>query len=282
MDGKHYRLDVIDTAGQEEYRDMLGSLFSADSAIDAYLLVYDISSRASLDNLEVFDELIEKNLESGLRPRGAPAPVKMVAGNKCDLAESRAVSSAEGRAWAQAHGCGFMETSAKLMVNIEEIFETLIRQVNRNRIEAAGGQVPPLPAEVSSQKQQGTTEIQPTNSTSIPQPTSANTTAAAPLSANVGNGASDSVGGGGSITQKSAGAATNSGSTATNAGAATATSPNAAGNTTDGSGAGAAAAGKVPAATATAKPAPIRGAATRVNEKTSPADAKANGCCIIS
>lgn len=141
-DGKSYRLDIIDTAGQEEYRDMLGSLFSADSSIDAYLLVYDITSRTSLENLEIFDELIEKNLESGLRPHGSPMPVKIVAGNKSDLSESRVISSSEGLAWAKAHGCGFMETSAKVMVNIEETFEIIIRQVNRNRIEATGGSVP--------------------------------------------------------------------------------------------------------------------------------------------
>lgn len=139
MDGKTYRLDIIDTAGQEEYRDMLGSLFSADSTIDGYLLVYDITSRTSLENLEYFDELIQKNVESGLRPQSDPLPVKIVAGNKCDLADARVVSSAEGLAWAKAHGCGFMETSAKVMVNIEETFETLIRQVKQNRVEAAGG-----------------------------------------------------------------------------------------------------------------------------------------------
>lgn len=138
VDGKTYRLDIIDTAGQEEYRDMLGSLFSADSTIDGYLLVYDITSRTSLENLEYFDELIQKNVESGLRPTGDPLPVKIVAGNKCDLADARTVSSAEGLAWAKAHGCGFMETSAKVMVNIEETFETLIRQVNQNRIDARG------------------------------------------------------------------------------------------------------------------------------------------------
>lgn len=121
---------------------MLGSLFSADSPIDAYLLVYDITSRTSLETLEIFDELIQKNVESGLRPSGAPAPVKVVAGNKSDLSESRAVSSSEGYAWAKAHGCGFMETSAKVIVNIEETFEIIVRQVVRNRIEAAGGSVP--------------------------------------------------------------------------------------------------------------------------------------------
>lgn len=138
MDGKTYRLDIIDTAGQEEYRDMLGSLFTAESSIDAYLLVYDITSQTSLENLEYFDELIEKTLESGIRPESAPHPVKIVAGNKCDLSESRTISSEEGLKWATAHGCGFMETSAKLRVNIEETFEVLIRQVQRNRDQAKG------------------------------------------------------------------------------------------------------------------------------------------------
>lgn len=118
---------------------MLGSLFSADSPIDAYLLVYDITSRTSLETLEIFDELIQKNVESGLRPANSPAPVKVVAGNKSDLSEARTVPSAEGYAWAKAHGCGFMETSAKVMVNIEETFEIIIRQVVRNREEAANG-----------------------------------------------------------------------------------------------------------------------------------------------
>lgn len=131
---------------------MLGSLFSGDSNIDGYLLVYDITSRTSLENLEYFDELIEKNMESGLRPQNAPMPVKIVAGNKCDLSESRSVSSAEGLAWAKAHGCGFMETSAKVMVNIEETFETLIRQVARNRAEA---QNPTASASRAKAKPQG-------------------------------------------------------------------------------------------------------------------------------
>lgn len=132
IDGQTRRLDIIDTAGQEEYRDMLGSLFSNDSApIDGYLLVYDITSRASLENLEYFDELIEKNTD--LLGNSRPRPVKIVAGNKCDLAENRVVSSEEGLNWAKSHGCGFMETSAKIMVNIEETFEILVRQVVAQR-----------------------------------------------------------------------------------------------------------------------------------------------------
>ena len=52
----------------------------------------------------------------------AVQPVKIVAGNKCDLKEGRVISSRQGLEYARAKGCGFMETSAREMVNIEETF----------------------------------------------------------------------------------------------------------------------------------------------------------------
>ena len=55
--------------------------------------------------------------------------VKVIAGNKCDLASQRAVSSAEGLTWARTRGMGFMETSAKLKVNVEETFALIVRRV---------------------------------------------------------------------------------------------------------------------------------------------------------
>lgn len=54
--------------------------------------------------------------------QGEVMPVKFVAANKCDLKEGRVVSSRQGLEWARGQGCGFMETSAREMVNIEETF----------------------------------------------------------------------------------------------------------------------------------------------------------------
>ena len=48
--------------------------------------------------------------------------MKIMAGNKCDLKEARVVSSRQGLEYARSKGCGFMETSAREMVNIEETF----------------------------------------------------------------------------------------------------------------------------------------------------------------
>lgn len=49
-------------------------------------------------------------------------PVCIVAGNKCDLQGMRQVGAREGLDWARSRGYGFMETSAREMVNIEETF----------------------------------------------------------------------------------------------------------------------------------------------------------------
>lgn len=129
VDGRPYCLAITDTAGQEEYR---GLWTSSTLHSDAFLLVYDITNPSSLETLDSFLEMIgmeaEQRLEDNERLRqagagpGRPPPVMIVAGNKCDLKDSRAVSSRDGLAYARRHGCGFMETSAREMVNIEETF----------------------------------------------------------------------------------------------------------------------------------------------------------------
>ncbi|KAK3346708.1 P-loop containing nucleoside triphosphate hydrolase protein [Lasiosphaeria hispida] len=157
IDGIVYHLSLTDTAGQEEYRGMWAS---SNLGADAFLLVYDITSRDSLDALTYFNDLIDMEAETrldnaararraGLNPSSPTSPlsydggagsgaktippVKIVAGNKCDLQESRQVSAAIGLEWARRRGCGFMETSARLEVNIEETFALIVRRVVEGR-----------------------------------------------------------------------------------------------------------------------------------------------------
>ncbi|KAI9738166.1 MAG: hypothetical protein M1834_008663 [Cirrosporium novae-zelandiae] len=125
VDGKPYFLSLTDTAGQEEYR---GLWAASNLQSDAFLLVYDITNSASLDALTYFMQMIE--MESDRRTdEGEVPPVKIAAGNKCDLKEERMISSQQGLEWARARGCGFMETSAREMVNIEETFALIVRRV---------------------------------------------------------------------------------------------------------------------------------------------------------
>ncbi|CAK7273556.1 hypothetical protein SEPCBS119000_005719 [Sporothrix epigloea] len=160
IDGVTCHLGLTDTAGQEEYRGMWAS---SNLGADAFLMVYDITSSDSLDALQYFIDLIDMEAEtrldnaararkagvylndiafSGVSNGGARVvpPVKIIAGNKCDLQESRMVPAAQGLDWARRHGCGFMETSARLEVNIEETFALIVRRVvEARRLAAMGG-----------------------------------------------------------------------------------------------------------------------------------------------
>lgn len=158
IDGATYHLSLTDTAGQEEYRGMWAS---SNLGADAFLMVYDITSAASLHALGYFNDLIDMEVETRLDNAGRARkagyhynaaseygsnatktvpPIKFIAGNKCDLSESRQVSAATGLDWARKRGCGFMETSARVEVNIEETFALIVRRVveARRQAEMAG------------------------------------------------------------------------------------------------------------------------------------------------
>jgi len=109
---------LTDTAGQEEYR---GLWAASNLQSDAFLLVYDITQPASLDALDFFMEMIDMEEENRVDNARVP-PVRIVAGNKCDLQGQRQIAAQKGLEWARKRGCGFMETSARDMVNIEETF----------------------------------------------------------------------------------------------------------------------------------------------------------------
>ncbi|KAI4955778.1 hypothetical protein J4E91_001639 [Alternaria rosae] len=134
VDGVPYYLMLTDTAGQEEYR---GLWAASNLQSDAFLLVYDITSANSLDALDYFMEMIEMETENRL-DNGKIPPIKCVVGNKCDLQGQRQVEAKTGLEWARRRKCGFMETSAREMVNIEETFALLVRRVVEARRLTAG------------------------------------------------------------------------------------------------------------------------------------------------
>ncbi|MCJ1226357.1 hypothetical protein MMC12_003007 [Toensbergia leucococca] len=139
IDGQAYYLSLTDTAGQEEYR---GLWTASNLRSDAFLLVYDITSAPSLPALTPFLQLIDMESDHRLDSGDGFQPIKIVAGNKCDLKDSRVVSSREGLEWARARGCGFMETSAREMVNVEETFALIVRRVIAARRQHASGTGP--------------------------------------------------------------------------------------------------------------------------------------------
>ncbi|GEQ67654.1 hypothetical protein JCM33374_g1319 [Metschnikowia sp. JCM 33374] len=120
IDGQQTILDILDTAGQEEYSAMREQYMRTG---EGFLLVYAINSRNSLDELQVFYGQIQRVKDSDNVP-------VLVVGNKSDLEIERQVSYEEGLAFAKSLGCPFMEASAKQRINVEEAFYGLVRSIN--------------------------------------------------------------------------------------------------------------------------------------------------------
>lgn len=120
VDKRKLKLTVWDTAGQERFRTLTSSYYRGAQGI---IFVYDITRRETFTNLsEVW--LREVDMYCTI-----PDCVKMVVGNKLDKDSARAVTRAEGQAFARAHGCLFLECSAKSRVGVQEAFQELVQRI---------------------------------------------------------------------------------------------------------------------------------------------------------
>ncbi|CAF1096673.1 unnamed protein product [Adineta steineri] len=124
IDGKQYSLEILDTAGTEEFSAMR-DLYVKNG--HGFVLVYSITSQATFNDLdEFYDRIIRiKDIEI----HGQPALV--LVGNKSDLEDERVVGRQSGQELARRWKCTFLETSAKNLLNVNEIFCDLVRQIDR-------------------------------------------------------------------------------------------------------------------------------------------------------
>jgi len=133
VDNRMCFVEVIDTAGQEEYATLRDQWVREGQG---FILVYSIASRSTFDRLEIFRQSMRRV------KRGDP--IFMLVGNKCDKTYEREVSKEEGAALARQFGCEFIETSAKTAQNVERLFMNLVRSLRRTKsLEQGGGDEPP-------------------------------------------------------------------------------------------------------------------------------------------
>ncbi|EGG10139.1 uncharacterized protein MELLADRAFT_71064 [Melampsora larici-populina 98AG31] len=118
--GKRYKLSIWDTAGQERFRTLTSSYYRGAQGV---VLVYDVTSRESFESLPSWFSELDTFTHS---PRDV---VRIVVGNKTDKDYSREVSIEEGRAFAADNNALFVETSAKTMRGVEEVFEAVVDKI---------------------------------------------------------------------------------------------------------------------------------------------------------
>lgn len=118
MNDRTIKAQIWDTAGQERYRAITSAYYRG--AVGA-LLVYDITKKQTFDNVQRWLGELRGHADSNI--------VIMMAGNKCDLKQLRAVSEEEGQELAEKEGLSFLETSALEAINVEKAFGTILGEI---------------------------------------------------------------------------------------------------------------------------------------------------------
>ncbi|CAL1540904.1 unnamed protein product [Lymnaea stagnalis] len=124
-------IQLWDTAGTERYRSLLPH-YTRDAV--CAVLVYDISSRDSFDNVRSYWlDFVESH--------AIPNMVKFLVGNKADV-DTREVSDYEAQMFATNHDTFFMETSAKFGTNVDNLFteaaKAVIKAIPETQFENGG------------------------------------------------------------------------------------------------------------------------------------------------
>lgn len=134
LDGKTVKLQIWDTAGQERFRTITSSYYRGSHGI---IIVYDVTDQESFNGVKMWLQEIDRYATSTV--------LKLLVGNKCDLADKRVVEYDVAKEFAEANNMPFLETSALNSTNVEEAFLTMAKQIkdsmaNQQRRDGASNQ----------------------------------------------------------------------------------------------------------------------------------------------
>ncbi|XP_035486348.1 ras homolog, mTORC1 binding like 1 [Scophthalmus maximus] len=121
VNGQDFNLQLVDTAGQDEY-----SIFPQSHSMDihGYVLVYSVTSMKSFEVVQVLhDKLLDMV--------GKIQVPTVLVGNKKDLHMERVIKPEEGKKLADSWGAAFMESSAKENETAVEVFKRIILEMEK-------------------------------------------------------------------------------------------------------------------------------------------------------
>ncbi|CAF1046894.1 unnamed protein product [Adineta ricciae] len=113
-------LEILDTAGTEQFASMR-DLYIKNGR--GFLIVFSLTSWQSFLDVRLVREQI-------IRVKGTENVPICLVGNKCDASVQRQVTPNDALALAQTWNCPYIETSAKLAINVNDIFAEIVREIN--------------------------------------------------------------------------------------------------------------------------------------------------------
>lgn len=132
LDGEEVQIDILDTAGQEDYAAIRDNYFRSG---EGFLCVFSITDDESFQATVEFREQI-------LRVKGDESIPLLLVGNKCDLQDKRKVPLADCQQRATSWNVPYVETSAKTRENVDKVFFDLMREIRSRKADdpkATGG-----------------------------------------------------------------------------------------------------------------------------------------------
>ncbi|XP_015514622.1 ras-like protein 2 [Neodiprion pinetum] len=121
IDDTPAKLDILDTAGQEEFSAMREQYMRSG---EGFLLVFSVADHSSFDEMFKFHRQI-------LRVKDRDEFPMLMVGNKADLDHQRTVSMEEAQNLARQLKIPYIECSAKLRMNVDQAFHELVRIVRK-------------------------------------------------------------------------------------------------------------------------------------------------------
>ncbi|XP_052800717.1 GTPase HRas isoform X3 [Mya arenaria] len=120
IDGETCLLDILDTAGQEEYSAMRDQYMRTG---EGFLCVFAVNNAKSFEDINQYREQIK-------RVKDADEVPMVLVGNKVDL-QSRSVDTRQAKQVADSYNIPYVETSAKTRQGVDDAFYTLVREIRK-------------------------------------------------------------------------------------------------------------------------------------------------------
>ena len=123
IEGKDYEVEILDTAGEEDWDNMMDMWISFG---EGFLLLFSVNDHQSFDYLKVYYNRI-------LKGKNRVAYPILLVGNQQDPINERKVQFNEAKKLADSWKINYMEVSTKTNYNCKEVFERLAAEIIKFR-----------------------------------------------------------------------------------------------------------------------------------------------------